>query len=116
MNAVWLDTATKYSSDGELTVRPCTWEQGKDTPFGLEASRRGRLTVSADGGAVFKPYRENARSSRYLLSMTYDGVSVRTTKKDVIVSVRLPKQLSADESARLYTERLAAFAQHFKTA
>lgn len=100
---VILPTEVVYKQNGEVgiyPVRKCDVPESILMPAG---SRRGRLTVDEHGQADFRPYALHPQARYTELIATPHG-AVKEGPQSVIVSIRLPKQMSAAQMREAFAE------------
>lgn len=103
LNETSMDTMTNYMKDGRVNIYPCSWEEDKVV---TKTTRhiRGSLMVLEDGTAHFTPIKSGSVGARYDTAYATDFGKVRTTKRDVIVTFRYPKNLGRLLASRMLDE------------
>ena len=103
---VCLQTETVYLKDGEIAVYPCSFEETDDiTIGGHEVVIRGTTRLSPNGRAKFRPYAKTGVERHYDYKTKY--TRVRFCKHDVVMEMRVPKNLGKGDMLRIMDHEFA---------
>lgn len=103
LNETRMNTMTSYFENGKINIYPCSFEEEKVVTTTTRRIR-GSMMVLEDGTAYFTPVQKGTVGNRYAVAYATDYGSVRTTKRDVIVTFRYPKRFGQLLSSRMLDE------------
>ena len=113
-----METQTVFNANGSINIYPCDFELGQHIVAGNTiASQKGRMTTDDDGRSHFRPYAIGS-GSRYMLLFSTDHGELKTSQKNVIVRLVLPKKLgkrTIEKMVREEIEQIKAYIKSRKT-
>ena len=118
VDSINMETQTVFNANGSINIYPCDFELGQHIVAGNTiASQKGRMTTDDDGRSHFRPYAIGS-GSRYMLLFSTDHGELKTSQKNVIVRLVLPKKLgkrTIEKMVREEIEQIKAYIKSRKT-
>ena len=88
-----IETQTVFNENGNINIYPCHFEEKHFiVADGNQAKQKGRMVTEDDGTSLFRPYAVDSGSRYNTLFSTAHG-TMKESKNDIIVQLRLPKRL-----------------------
>ena len=110
-----METQTVYNANGSINIFPCDFELGQNIVLhGNVASQKGRMTTDDDGRSHFRPYAVGS-GSRYMLLFNTDHGELKTSQKNVIVRLAIPKKLGKTVIEKLLREEIDQIKAYIKS-
>lgn len=95
-----LDSKSMFTPEGVVKVVPCSWECKKQVAPEAR-SLRGRMAVDTEGMCTFTPYVRTSERKRYTRLYSIDFGEIRATKRDIVLTVRLPRKADKRSAAHI---------------
>ena len=126
---VKMDGAINFSTNGDINIYPCPWEQDKQVTNGERVKYKGGIEVDADGRTRVKRYKIGARGPQHVtLYETAHGVvkmnrphirpssgQRRVDEEFVYVTFKFPKKYGMALTRAIYQEEADEVMAFFKT-
>lgn len=118
VESINMETQTVFNTNGSINIYPCDFELGQNiVARGNVASQKGRMTTDDDGRSHFHPYAVGS-GSRYMRLFDTDHGELKTSQKNIIVRLTIPKKLGKEVIEKLLreeTEQIKAYIKSRRT-
>ena len=115
VESINMETQTVYNANGSINIYPCDFELGQNIVLrGSVASQKGRMTTDDDGRSHFRPYAVGS-GSRYMMLFNTDHGELKTSQKNVIVRLTIPKKLGKNVIEKLLREEIDQIKAYIKS-
>ena len=118
VESINMETQTVFNTNGSINIYTCDFELGQNiVARGNVASQKGRMTTDDDGRSHFHPYAVGS-GSRYMRLFDTDHGELKTSQKNVIVRLTIPKKLGKEVIEKLLreeTEQIKAYIKSRRT-
>ena len=115
VDSINMETQTVFNANGSINIYPCDFELGQHIVSGGNlASQKGRMTTDDDGRTHFRPYAVGS-GSRYMLLYTTDHGELKTSQKNVIVRLVVPKKMGKKVIEKLIKDEVDQIKAYIKS-